>query len=530
MRAGVLPYEEVTPEDCLTKNILGGNSGNLLYQYSMIKTLSTENTEVIPSRYQIDLNLVDWLNEECSAFVIPLADAFRNDFRKEMRELTELVKRLKIPCIIAGVGVRAAYEPDFTQSLLFDEDVKNLVNAVLEKSPIIGLRGELTGEYLKKLGYQEEKDFTVIGCPSLYMNGEHMQIREVDLNPNSKVSISSIRYAAPELDRFIDRLCDTYENHRFVGQLRQELRLLYTGYGFYASSLYPCKNCDSKDYINGKARFFINVPSWLDYMKQMDLAVGGRFHGTVSGLVAGTPSILIANDARKREFMMYHKMPGIPAHEVTDDLTLEELVESADFKVLEANHKKNFERFISFLKKCGLETIYTEPQKEDYFQEKMNSVKLNKGVEPLLQHSNETFHTRTKNSYNWLLDTQTNLITNNSLLLQWVKLKNKGKSTLDYFKENGYQKIGLYGINEFAHLLYEELSGKEEIQMQYIIEPKSGQVFHNLKVQTLEESDLSFVDILVVNKIASYSKLKEQLSKQVKVVSLADVISTVYRG
>lgn len=527
IRAGVLPYEEVTPIDCLTKNIIGGNSGNLFYQYSMVKALSIEGIEFIPNRYKIDLNDVDWINEECSAFVIPLADAFREDFIKELNSITELVKRLKIPCIVTGVGVRAPFEPDFSKPFSFNEDVKKFVNAVLDKSPMLGLRGELTAEYLKSLGFKEEKHFTVIGCPSLYMNGEQMKIREVNLKADSKVNVSSIPFAEPVFERFIKKICEKYQNHYFVGQLRRELRLLYTGYGFEASKFYPCNNSDADDYQNGNARFFINVPSWLEHMSNMDLSIGSRFHGTVAGLVAGTPSILIADDARKREFMMYHKMPGIASHEITEDLTLEDVVASVDFSELEANHKKNFEHFTSFLDVCGLKNIYTEPQEKDYFQEKMSAIKIEKGIEPLLEHSNETFRNRVKNSYDWLLETELSLISDNKLLMQWMKLKNKGKSTYDFFQANGYQKIVCYGINEFTQLLYDELLNKEDIHMEYIIDPKSGQVFHGLEIRTIEECELQNIDVVVVTKDSSYTKVNEKIGNRVKVFSLIDIIKEI---
>ena len=140
MRAGVVPYEVLTPEECLQRNALGGNSGNLLYQYSMVKTLSTEGTVVVPNQYRIHLNDADRINEECEMFIIPLADAFRKDFMRELREITELVKHLTIPCVVTGVGLRSTYEPDFSKTKMFDEDVKNFINAVLDKSAMLGLR------------------------------------------------------------------------------------------------------------------------------------------------------------------------------------------------------------------------------------------------------------------------------------------------------------------------------------------------------------------------------------------------------
>ena len=527
MRAGVMPYEEITPEDCLNRNIIGGNSGNLFYQYSMVKALYTEGTEVVANRYKVNLNDVDRINEEYSAFVIPLADAFRKNFMKELNELTELVKRLTIPCVVTGVGLRAPYEPDFSISYSFDEDVKRFVNAVLEKSPMLGLRGEITGEYLKKLGYKEEKDFTVIGCPSLYANGAELKMRELNLNEDSAISISTILYANPTLDRFVKRIGEMYPNHYFVGQLRQELRLLYTGFGFDGSPLYPCKNVDSRDYQNGRARFFINVPSWIEHMKKMDLSVGGRFHGNVAGILAGTPSILIANDARKREFMRFHKIPGIAEKDITEELTLSDIVSKIDFYKAYKNHKENFEHFVRFLNTCGLDNIYNKQQEKDCFQERMDTVVFDSGVKPLLHHNDETFEKRVQNSYQWLQETYATLSQENQVLSQWLDIKGEGKSFAEFFQKKGYSKIALYGANEIANKLYEELKGAADLNIMCVMDASSGQIFRDRIVQTIEESDLEEVDVIIVTKVSKYRQVKFKFPKGVNVVSFVDVLNEI---
>lgn len=525
MRAGVMPYDEITPADCLTRNILGGNSGNLFYQYSMVKALYTKGTEVVANQYKVNLNEIDRINEEYSAFVIPLADAFRKNFMKELSELTELVKRLRIPCIVTGVGLRAPYEPDFSISYSFDEEVKRFVNAVLEKSPMLGLRGEITGRYLKKLGYKEEKDFTIIGCPSLYANGAELKMKELDLKKDSAISISTILYANPVLDQLIKQIGDNYPNHYFVGQLRQELRLLYTGFGFDGSPLYPCKNVNSRDYKNGRARFFINVPSWLEHMKKMDLSVGGRFHGNVAGILAGTPSILIANDARKREFMSFHKIPGIAEKEITEKLTLSDLVSKLDFSGAYRNHKENFEHFVGFLNTCGLDNIYKRKQEKDYFCDRMDKVTLDSGVKPLLHHNNETFEKRVLNSYEWLQETYLVLFQENQVFSQWVDLKNEGISLGKFFLEKGYLKVGLYGVNEIASKLYQELEPICDVHVISIMDAVSGQIFHGRSVQTIQESDLKQADVVVITKVSQYRQIKSEFPKGVNVISFAALLN-----
>ncbi|WP_410089573.1 polysaccharide pyruvyl transferase family protein, partial [Streptomyces sp. gb1(2016)] len=47
--------------------------------------------------------------------------------------------------------------------------VREFVTEVLNRSASIGVRGEFTEQYLKNMGF---RDVEVIGCPSMFMNGE----------------------------------------------------------------------------------------------------------------------------------------------------------------------------------------------------------------------------------------------------------------------------------------------------------------------------------------------------------------------
>src|SRR5699024_7513084 len=108
--------------------------------------------------YRINKNDADYINETYDCYIIPLADAFRESFRSHLRRYTRLIKKLNIPVIVVGVGLSAPFEPDLDEGFPFDADVKNFVSAVLEKSNIIGVRGQITADYLTKLGFRAGVD------------------------------------------------------------------------------------------------------------------------------------------------------------------------------------------------------------------------------------------------------------------------------------------------------------------------------------------------------------------------------------
>ena len=155
----------------------------------------------------------EYVNENFDCFVIPLADAFRENFVGELNTLTRFVRKLTIPCYVIGVGLKASYEPDFTQPRPQDAAVKVFVKAVLDKSACIGVRGALTGKYLETLGFVEDRDFMVIGCPSMYSRGNRLHSRTPVLESDSKVCFNSNVAASVPNRKFIKLKMKEYENH-----------------------------------------------------------------------------------------------------------------------------------------------------------------------------------------------------------------------------------------------------------------------------------------------------------------------------
>src|SRR5690625_880838 len=193
IRSGMSPLDTFDVPYIVDRNSIGGNVGNLIYAYSIYRALTTESTSVVPDYYATDPSQkrADEINEKYDCYVIPLADAFRPSFVPTLRRYTSLIKKLRIPVHVIGVGLRAPFEPNLDEGFPFDEDVKAFVSAVLERSSIIGLRGQITSDYLSRLGFREGIDHTVIGCPSMYAFGRQLKIRDTNITKDSSVSVNS---------------------------------------------------------------------------------------------------------------------------------------------------------------------------------------------------------------------------------------------------------------------------------------------------------------------------------------------------
>jgi hypothetical protein len=350
----------------LLNNRIGTNVGNLLYAFSIYRLLTTdENVLFTPTNYRNTFTQgeIELFNSEYEAFIIPLADAFRTDFVPILEELTVFIRQLTIPVIIVGVGLRTKYEPNFDSTFPFDSAVKAFVSTVLSHSSLIGVRGEITGTYLAKLGFKEESDYMVIGCPSLYSYGSSLKIRDVNLTPESIASYNSSITTSQTVQTFLQNNIIRFSQYYFVPQVLSELRLMFFGTPYLHQSLpeYPSDLTDPV-YKENHARFFASVPSWVDFMRGIDFSFGSRLHGTVAGMLAGTPSLIFPKDSRTRELAEYHHMAAIPARSIQADMNIFDLIDTVDFHAAERNHKNNYRRYLDFLNKNRLNHIY---EKED---------------------------------------------------------------------------------------------------------------------------------------------------------------------
>ena len=361
VRAGNGPFERRNVIEQIVSDAFGSNLGNLLYANSVYRTLMTDSNVVFEANhYQISPDRVEEYNETCKAFIIPLADAFREDFLPELRNLTRFIRSLKIPCVVVGVGIKASYEPDLNAGFPFDEDVKKFVHAVLEKSSKLGLRGDLTAKYLSHLGFKEEKDFTVIGCPSMYFHGAELKIKPLHLSKESTVCINSSIYLPETVNKRIMSAGMLFDSRFFIAQQTSEIRLAYAGTPYPGALKYGDYPGDITHpfLVDDQYRAFTDIHSWMDFMGKADFSFGGRLHGNIAAVLSGTPALMVCTDARMRELSAYHGLAAVSAEEFVKAKDFMELASKQDYNRVVLKNADNLTHFCSFLKENRIDSIY----------------------------------------------------------------------------------------------------------------------------------------------------------------------------
>jgi len=203
----------------------------------------------------------------------------------------------------------------------------------------------------------------VIGCPSMFSYGTHINIQTKEIDENSLISLNSSIKSQKHTLKLVSNLFKQYPNHYFIPQWLRELKLTYLGKPDLKvrrkmkRKFYPTR-INSPEYKKNNVRFPVNAYGWISLLKTVDLSFGTRLHGNIAATLAGTPNIMIIKDGRMKDVADYHELTRINTHEIKKYDSLEEIIESVDFHSTEKNHEKRFKKYLSFWEQNNIKTIY----------------------------------------------------------------------------------------------------------------------------------------------------------------------------
>lgn len=387
MRASQSPFDNFDPLTTLVFDKTWTNVGNLLFPYSIIKNILTEDVNIdictkIPTPSEADS-----INENYDMILIPLANAFRSTFVNSLRRWTELIKAVKIPCVVVGVGAQYGLNFSPQTKFDFDDDVRDFCCAVADKSACIGVRGELTYNYMKRLGFDSVT--RIIGCPSMYMYGPELPPLKSKTHSFCRtklktISVNSKNNDSDEIKRF---LFNEDNNYIYIPQENVDFGIVYSGMprDTKANDFYPM-NINNKAFFNDRVQFCVNVPSWLKLLQSVDLSIGTRIHGNIAAVLAGTPAFVIATDARVIELARYHNIPFKAETEFDCSKSVKEIYRETDFTSIYKGHKERYENFADFLRVNGLTPV---EHPNTYFDSKINAIDYHEPVRNILKVSDE---------------------------------------------------------------------------------------------------------------------------------------------
>jgi hypothetical protein len=398
VRAGKSPLTPLSAEQSLTTNrggVFGTNPGNMMFYSAMWRILSVPGDELVPDGYACErpnsARLAARINAEFDRLVIPLANAFRPTFMSQLQHMSDVIEKLTIPVSVVGVGAQSTLEGD--AEFLSDDDkavVKRFVSATLDRSPSIGVRGEYTEGVLARLGFTSEH-VEVVGCPSMFGKGmlPPMKRKVERLDASSDIVINYTPSVA-HVGRMVNENAERYPKSVVIPQTVYAYSLMVWGEQYPVQMRHELpEHLDHPLYKQGRMRGFLDARTWIEYLSGMDFVFGTRIHGNVAGVLAGTPSVVVAHDSRTLELARYHGIPHITKHRLIDGVDAQELYESADFDQLARVQPEVFERFRRFMDRNQIPNIFQPGKENPEFDRALADTPLPPPVTPLTADGEE---------------------------------------------------------------------------------------------------------------------------------------------
>jgi hypothetical protein len=392
LRAGKSPLQPLSPEASLgfgRGGVFGTNVGNIAFSDAMFRLLNVPGSEVVPNAYLTERGGLQpsyfrRINEEFDAFVVPLANAFRPAFMGALRSMTAAIEALKIPVVVVGVGAQGRLGEGTPDNPELDGVVAAFMRAVLDRSAKVGVRGDVTRQYLAGLGFGDEH-VEVIGCPAVYLRDVEGEVRKpvAQLGPDALLSLTLSPYVRA-YERFFNRAVKAYPKAIYVPQRAEDLELMLWGHQFAlsASPKLPVHTAHPL-YTQDRMRFFCDSRPWLDFHAGRDFTIGTRIHGTIMSLVAGTPATLIAHDSRTLELAEYHEIPYRTVSSLTDQDSPASIYAASDFGRFNAGKASRFAALLGFLEANGLEHVAMPGKANPEFEAQWQAAPLAEPVHTL---------------------------------------------------------------------------------------------------------------------------------------------------
>lgn len=389
LRAAKSPFRIATARETLSKNLIGTNSGNLIFSHAAARILSTSQAEMFPNIFNPTAEDAGAINERYDHFVIPLANAFRSDFIKHLDQMSDCIERLNIPVTVFGVGAQAVGEGDVRELAPLNASVKRFVAAVLERSSSIGVRGEFTAGFLKSLGFGSSQ-VEIIGCPSMFLTDGVTKVpqRAPNLHANSRIALNLSPHVQG-VRELAERHRRSYRQINYIAQDSRDLRMmLQRDWGAQPQDLNTAP-ITPKDpiFAPSTASFYLDPHTWIRDMKSSDVAFGTRIHGNIAALLAGRPAFVLAHDSRTLELARYFEIPyrDVSGPDGVGWVSVAEIFDGADYAPMVKNHAGRLRATLAFLERNGLHHSYAPGESAAEFDATIADLMLPTAVRAISQ-------------------------------------------------------------------------------------------------------------------------------------------------
>jgi len=288
--------------------VLGtGNLGNQVWNYGARALLSATVAQASEAAAGAHLN--------ATALLLPFANSLRtlentnqdvlNRSAAEVAAAADMVVRRNLPTLIVGIGSQSLRGTDPRRLRLGPQHLRLLKE--VSRRGAISVRGQFTADLIRHNGGPPTM---VAGCPSLFLNTDFHLGRRLQDAYRALPALASAR----PLRFAIGLPSDCHRSEQLAITL---LRLVAEHPGSFVvvqdANDFKCIDTHGPrvklSFRN--VRYFYSVRAWARALGQVDALVSARIHGSMMGLAAVRPMVVITTDMRIWELADVMRLPYV---------------------------------------------------------------------------------------------------------------------------------------------------------------------------------------------------------------------------
>lgn len=313
-------------------------------------------------------NFTEFVNQECTHLILTVANTLRlnDDNGAPFERLHSFLQNIEKPIVMFGLGVQS--QTDITRDATLPPEAIRLMRFLAERSPAVGVRGEMTQTVLNDICGVSNTHVT--GCPSLFSKPEAIEkLANEEGNLIGRPSFNGTKLHLPEEKELLHRaiLADHFLvepvnkfNHRYFLDAARGVKTDDVPY-FTKALDKKLKEAGKPEYLAEyyakRYRLFRDVASWSQFNSDLvSFTYGSRFHANMASLLSGTPALWITHDARTRELTEFFHLPAMSIEEMLQ-IPTDEIFDQIDYSSFFDNIGALFENFNDYLALHSLPAI-----------------------------------------------------------------------------------------------------------------------------------------------------------------------------
>ena len=362
----VSAYYAADPSVLLTKH---SNTGDLFVTEASLALTCPEKVGLFDPATPTPRSL-ERIHSEFDVIFIRGANTLADDRFAQI--LADFLEKIHLNVVVMGMGIQAPSLDRLPNS----EHAKRLAKLLGERSKVVGVRGQVTADFMEKQGVHNVQ---IIGCPSILRhNTDALRLQKREWSQLRSFGFTLTRSYGWIYQRdpvtFIDVQSRLIKELNAVGRVgiitqveREEKAFAFRdpeAMKTAEETLRKAEWFDSEMEEIYKTRSVFFGTRAVDYdmhVRNFDVIFGTRLHGNAMAAACGVPAITLTFDLRVQEVYDFWRLPTITV-ERAENLSGREIYERADFEEFNGRIGFVYHNFREYLEASGVSHRMRQPQ------------------------------------------------------------------------------------------------------------------------------------------------------------------------